>query len=111
ALAGSLMRWVGVGCLTLGQRGSLPVRRAAVTLVPHEDEAVPLHAGVRADADVLLAADLAVRNQRIRAVAVPAPAVPGTDDPFTLDGAADSHVRPEVLTVGVERIERTGLGQ
>src|SRR6185503_6046981 len=34
----------------------------------------------------------------------------GTDDPFTLDGAADSHVRPEVLTVGVEHIELTGLG-
>ena len=104
-----VQRVVLVG-LQFGQHRGLPVRRAAVTLVPHQDEAVPLRAGVRADADVLLAADLAVRDQRIRAVAVPAPAVPRADDPLTLDGAADSHVRPEVLAVGVEHVELPGLG-
>ena len=38
------------------------------------------------------------------------PAVPRADDVLALDGAADPHVRAEVLAVGVEHVELAGLG-
>jgi len=94
----------------LGQHRRLPVRRPAVPLVPHQDEAVPLRDRVGLDADVLLAADLAVRDQGIGAVAVPMPAVPRADDVFALDGAADAHIRTEVLAVGVQHVDLSRRG-
>ena len=59
---------------------------------------------------LLLAADLAVRDQRVGAVAPPLPAVPGADDVFALDGATDAHVGAEVQAVGVEHVHLAGLG-
>jgi hypothetical protein len=78
--------------------------------MPDQDEAVPLGAVIGADADVVLAADLAVRDQRIGAVTAPAPAVPGADDVFAFDRAADAHVGAQVLTVGVQHVQFAGLG-
>ena len=94
----------------LGQHRRLPVRGPAVPFVPHQDEAVPLHAVVGADADVGLAADLAVRDQRVGAVAAPSPAVPGADDVFALHLAADGQVGAQVLAVGVQHVHLAGLG-
>ena len=65
---------------------------------------------VGADAHVVLAADLAVRDQRVGAVAAPLPPVPGADDVFALHRAADAHVGAEVLTVGVQHVHLAGLG-
>ncbi len=93
-----------------GQRRRLPVRRASVAFVPDQDEAVPLHGRVGADADVVLAADLAVRDQRVAAVTTPLPAVPGADDVLALDRAADTHVGAEVLAVRIQHADLAGRG-
>ncbi len=96
--------------LQLRQHRRLPVRRPTVPLVPGQHEAVPLHARIGPDADVVLAADLAVGNPRIAAVTAPLPPVPRTDDVLALHGAADGEVGAEVLAVGVHHMNLARLG-
>ncbi|CAG7041751.1 hypothetical protein PICSAR181_01158 [Mycobacterium avium subsp. paratuberculosis] len=101
---GVRMQRVVLAGFQLRQHRRLPVRGPAVPLVPGQHEAVPLHARVGADADVVLAADLAVGNQRVAAVAAPLPPVPGADDVLALHGAADAEVGAQMLTVGVHHV-------
>ena len=94
----------------LGQHRRLPIGGPAMPLVPDQDEAIPLHSVIGADPYVGLAANLAVRDQRIRAVAAPAPPVPGADDVLALHGATDAQVGAQVLAVRVQHVHLAGLG-
>ena len=108
--AGVRMQRVVLVGLEFGQHRRLPVGCPAVAFVPHQDESVPLRARIGPHADILLAADLAVRDQRIGAIAVPMPAMPRTHDVLALDGPADPHVRAEMLAVRVQHMHLPGLG-
>jgi hypothetical protein len=81
-----------------------------MAFMPDNDEPVPLLGGVALDLHVLLAADLAVRDQRVGAVSPPLPAVPRTDDVLSVDRAADADVRAEMLAVRVEYVHRPRFG-
>ena len=95
----------------LGKHRRLPVGGPAVALVPHHDEAVPLLRRSR-----ILIFTFCLQPILLYGISafVPSPrhspAVPRADDVLTLDGAADAHVGAEVLTVGVEHVDRAGLG-